>query len=173
MDKRDERAFTAVADAIVHARAKHGDSIEAGDVSHERRLRIMVEEVGEIARAIEDHENAAALDPLDERRPTAVCDAYDHLRAEVAQVGSTAVRWLTWGTEEPTLTDAQLEGIDNFVLLALSAKDLLPTEVVARVLSRTLGAFLDRTEDEWLKLTEQSFGRLSAKGFVSFKAGDN
>ena len=86
---------------IAAARVKHGESFEqAGD---DVKLRIMVEEVGEVARAIQDLANAEAHRVMVSRHGStaeleaardAVVDAHSHLLDEVSQVGACAVRWL-------------------------------------------------------------------------------
>lgn len=83
------------------AHVKHGQSFE--NASNDVKLRILVEEVGEIARALQDVENADAYylkaapnltmaELLADRELRA--RRRDHLRAEVTQVASLAARWL-------------------------------------------------------------------------------
>jgi len=92
-----DRAAVHLALAEVEAgRRKHGDSVErAGD---EKRLRILVEEVGEVARAIEELHLAARLAQYQAPESDAIrawAEAREHLLQEVAQVAATAIRWLS------------------------------------------------------------------------------
>lgn len=102
-------AFYKMIGEVVAAHKKHGQSFEKG--SADKKLRIMVEEVGEIAHAIQDLEDAynqydAAsqqardlgydqLEPGDKRACDLAIDrAHEHLSEEIAQVGSLCLRWL-------------------------------------------------------------------------------
>lgn len=83
--------------AVAEARAKHGRSFE--DASPELRLTIMLEEHGEIARAILDMREAYrlrrtgdAVTRLDALSRLANCRA--HVLHEVAQLGSLCARWI-------------------------------------------------------------------------------
>lgn len=100
-----DAAVTEVVMEVLRARAKHGASgrtIE-DDVTQDRRLRILTEEVGEVAAAIEDHEQALELkqregmtcdtQTLEELRET-VRRKKAHLREEITQVAAAALRWL-------------------------------------------------------------------------------
>ena len=72
-----------VTDAIAHARAKHGErTIDHLPLHH--RVSVLVEEVGEVARAVQEFD-AAESDINHARR----C-----LRAELAQVAACALMWL-------------------------------------------------------------------------------
>lgn len=86
---------------IQSAREKHGLSFELATA--DRKLRILVEEVGEIARAIQDVESAIrACDEASRHGTTAELEAArdgvraasKHVLDEVAQVGACALRWL-------------------------------------------------------------------------------
>lgn len=94
-------AVDHVIDEVAHAIQKHGNSFVRK--SDDGKLRIMVEEVGEVAEAIQEVENA--YEKLDDERARLggviseatqqlVRDAERHLRDEIAQVGACAVRWL-------------------------------------------------------------------------------
>jgi NTP pyrophosphatase (non-canonical NTP hydrolase) len=99
MENKETEAILLVREAIAEARAKHGPSIESPVVTDDRRLRIMVEEVGECARAIEDIEVAAAQlmkGSATAERQEAFDLAIDNLRDELAQVAACAVRWLSF-----------------------------------------------------------------------------
>lgn len=71
------------------ARAKHGESLERDDASDGLRLSILVEEVGEVAKALNDLSGVSAPG-----MPTLLDCARDNLREELAQVAATALRWL-------------------------------------------------------------------------------
>lgn len=83
------------------AHVKHGQSFE--QALNDVKLRILVEEVGEIARALQDVESAedAFINATQDGNHDAVAAtqeahlaASDHLRAEITQVASLAARWL-------------------------------------------------------------------------------
>ncbi len=83
---------------VVRTRAKHG--VEAGN--GDKRLRILTEEVGEVARALDDVEQAEIRRDLGARTQStpwlegareAVQDARKHVLEEVVQVAATAFRW--------------------------------------------------------------------------------
>lgn len=78
------RSIFDIADETARARAKHGRSFERS--SDDAKLRILLEEVGEVAKALNDQQLA------DENYSTSALR--DHLRAELVQVASLAVRWL-------------------------------------------------------------------------------
>lgn len=95
------RSLIDIADETERARAKHGRSFERS--SDDAKLRILLEEVGKVAKALNDQqfgdENYSAA------APTMTTDALlsfreeraalrDHLRAEIVQVASLAIRWL-------------------------------------------------------------------------------
>lgn len=73
-----------------NARYKHKWSMERS--TNERCLRILVEEVGECATAIEDLDVAENLVPIDIAKLEA---AEQHLLDEIVQVASAAQRWAT------------------------------------------------------------------------------
>lgn len=80
----------------VRAHAKHGaTSMESCDPFADRRLRVLVEEVGEVARVLNDREheqiNCTALwSVVDELEATALA----LLRSELVQVAAMAVAWI-------------------------------------------------------------------------------
>lgn len=95
------RSLIDIADETARAHALHGRSFE--DANNDVKLRILLEEVGEVARALQDIDNAdlwyADQAPvcstealLDMRAARAVERA--HLRAELVQVASLAIRWI-------------------------------------------------------------------------------
>lgn len=102
-DTRYDNAIGAVIEEINAAHTKHGLSFERAGV--DKKLRIMVEEVGEIADAIQlleevhdwwDAEAAKRELCLEDKRmrESEIDHAIEHLREEIAQVGACAVRWL-------------------------------------------------------------------------------
>lgn len=107
---RDVLAVQRVFEEMSRARELHNQSLEIFD--HDRRLRVLVEEVGEVARAIDD------IDKAEDRRREgartqstawlegarhAVGDARTHLIVELVQVAATAVRWIAAELDkEPT-----------------------------------------------------------------------
>jgi NTP pyrophosphatase (non-canonical NTP hydrolase) len=85
----------AVWDEIVaerrRAHAKHGTtSMESCDRFADRRLRVITEEVGEVARVLNDREHASAGTVRDEYDTVAAAV----LRAELVQVAAMAVAWI-------------------------------------------------------------------------------
>lgn len=90
-----------ISDETDRAHGLHGLGFEQS--TPDVKLRILVEEVGEIARAIQDISNAerkrreasreGTTEQLEAARK-AVREAEQHLVDEVIQVGSLAVRWL-------------------------------------------------------------------------------
>lgn len=105
----DARAIGLVMNEAEKARVKHNASYERM-ISSDKRLRIMVEEVGEIARAIEDIGVAERAFDRGEHKTIEegekrVAYAHEHLDEEIAQVGSLCVRWLSanaYGRKEET-----------------------------------------------------------------------
>lgn len=87
---------------IDRAHEKHGTTFE--ESNDDKRLRILVEEVGEIARAIEDIETAQAERDYTARSSATADDIVlaraaiafrrRELLAEVTQVCASAARWL-------------------------------------------------------------------------------
>jgi NTP pyrophosphatase (non-canonical NTP hydrolase) len=74
-----------VTDAIAHARAKHG----ARCIDHlplHHRVSVLVEEVGEVARAAQDYDAADNMSNINHARRC--------LRAELAQVAACCLMWL-------------------------------------------------------------------------------
>lgn len=103
-------AIEQLMDAVREAHVKHGRTFERGNM--DRKLRIMVEEVGEIADAIEEIEVARTRVDIAEHEYAANPQSYvaaselqeseellraavEHLHVEVAQVGACCLRWLT------------------------------------------------------------------------------
>jgi len=93
---------------IDRAHCLHGIGFETGSL--DVKLRILVEEVGEIARAIQDVSNAerarstASTEGTTEQLEAARCArdaARAHLLEEVVQVAATAVRWIETEREAP------------------------------------------------------------------------
>lgn len=88
-----------IATEVDKARLKHNCSYERM-TSMDKRLRIMVEEVGEVARAIEDiggaqrAYDAADLATLGEFEAH-LASVQAHLDEEIAQVGACCQRWLS------------------------------------------------------------------------------
>ena len=79
-----DQTTALVADAIAHARAKHGPRcIDKLPLHH--RVSVLVEEVGEVARCVQD----VASREGDEAEPWR-----EDLRAELAQVAACALMWL-------------------------------------------------------------------------------
>lgn len=78
-------ALALVAEGAAAAVAKHGNRCILNG-NHDRRLRIMTEEVGEIAQAIDDYELAGS----DEEHAT----ASRSIRDEIRDVAACAVLWL-------------------------------------------------------------------------------
>jgi NTP pyrophosphatase (non-canonical NTP hydrolase) len=103
LEELDESAIARTRVEIAAARQKHGLSIEGA--GHDRRLRWMVEEVGEISRALDDLDTARDLvygledagAPADEVEAARSVEraAELHLREEIAQVGACAIRWIS------------------------------------------------------------------------------
>lgn len=77
------RSIDKVIDEVHAAQRKHGRTFERGN--EERKLRILVEEVGEIAEAIQRVESG------EERF---LDDNLEHLDEEIAQVAACCLRWL-------------------------------------------------------------------------------
>jgi NTP pyrophosphatase (non-canonical NTP hydrolase) len=87
------KSLVDIADETAHAHARHGQSFEDG--SDDKKLRRLVEEVGEVARALEDIElTAEEVKGLGEWHQFRLADCRDHLRAELVQVASLAIRWI-------------------------------------------------------------------------------
>jgi NTP pyrophosphatase (non-canonical NTP hydrolase) len=95
------RSLIDITDETARAHGLHGRSFEFA--SPDRKLRILVEEVGEVARALQDAENAD--DDYLTKAPTCTTDELlamrterqartDHLRSELVQVASLAIRWI-------------------------------------------------------------------------------
>lgn len=80
---RDLNAIQLAVAETKRARELHNRSIETR--TNDGRLRILVEEVGEVARAIEDLEEATDKD---------VCASLQHLTSELVQTASAALRWV-------------------------------------------------------------------------------
>jgi NTP pyrophosphatase (non-canonical NTP hydrolase) len=85
-DEADSRSRPDVWDEVreerARAHAKHGDrSMEASPWTSERRLRILLEELGEVARELNDAD-------IEDREPDA-----DSLRLELIQVAAMAGAW--------------------------------------------------------------------------------
>lgn len=84
------------------AHAKHGStSMESCPPMADRRLRVLTEEVGEVARVLNDREHDMAPG-----RPQSWYDdveehAHDHLRSELVQVAAMAVAWIAALDGEP------------------------------------------------------------------------
>jgi NTP pyrophosphatase (non-canonical NTP hydrolase) len=64
-------------------------------VSNDRKLRVLTEELGEVAKAIDVAEFAASV-PLAERKKFAarILAAKGNLRAELTQIAAVAIAWL-------------------------------------------------------------------------------
>lgn len=90
------KSLIDIADETARARELHGYGFErADDVV---KLCVLHEETGEVARAIQDLRRAYAM-----QRPEAECEALRaHLRAELVQVASLAIRWID-----------QMDGVDQ------------------------------------------------------------
>lgn len=76
----------------LRAHAKHGaTSMESCDRFADRRLRVLVEEVGEVAQVLNDREHN--LDRfVDDSYPTMAAE--QDLRSELVQVAAMAVAWI-------------------------------------------------------------------------------
>jgi hypothetical protein len=94
---QEMKAGRANASAVLGG--KYGFLIERG--SYEKCLRILVEEVGKCARAIDDIDNALRT-PTENEHPTVaeltvagekMQAAREHLLEEIVQVAATALRW--------------------------------------------------------------------------------
>jgi NTP pyrophosphatase (non-canonical NTP hydrolase) len=101
---------------IVSAMVKHrGRTLETEGVTQDRRLRILTEEIGEVARSIEDIEQAIELKQreahtvdtatLEDLRRDIV-KRKRHLQDELAQVAATALRWLAREIAQDQARDA-------------------------------------------------------------------
>ncbi len=99
--KADMMAGYAIFLEVDRARRLHNHSLESFD--DDERLRVLTEEVGEVARAIEDIVQAerrryegskVRRTPWLEGARMAVHDARVHLIEEVVQVAATALRWV-------------------------------------------------------------------------------
>ena len=78
-----------VADAIDHARAKHGDrTIDHLPLHH--RVSVLVEEVGEVARAVQDLDHADNTSATDNE----LARLRRRLTAELAQVAACTLMFL-------------------------------------------------------------------------------
>ena len=76
--------YAEIKDERARAHAKHGaKSMESDEWNAERRLRILVEEVGEIARVLNDFDLGLIEEPL----------ARVKLRAEALQTAAMATAW--------------------------------------------------------------------------------
>lgn len=84
----DELIERCVHEETTRARTKHSFSMERA--TNERSLRILVEEIGEVAEAMEDLDLAENAVPCD---PGALEAADQHLLEEIIQVASAAQRW--------------------------------------------------------------------------------
>lgn len=144
----ERTAFELAAAEITRAREKHGASMESGN--GDKRLRILTEEVGEIARALDDieqaemrRENGARWESTTwlEGAREAVLDARAHLLEEVVQVAATAIRWaaaelatesarakLAWDSEPPLQARAvdlhHSQGVAISEVIAAAERDL-------------------------------------------------
>lgn len=84
--------YDEVRDERARAHAKHGEkSMEGWPADHPLRLPILVEEVGEVAKAM----NEAALSGLPMDHP----DVRAEMRAELVQVAAMATAWADALTE--------------------------------------------------------------------------
>jgi len=84
----DELIERCIREETTRARTKHSFSMERA--TNERSLRILVEEIGEVAEAMEDLDLAENAVPCD---PGALEAADQHLLEEIIQVASAAQRW--------------------------------------------------------------------------------
>jgi NTP pyrophosphatase (non-canonical NTP hydrolase) len=95
------KSLIDIAEETQRAHALHGRSFELSN--NDVKLRILVEEVGEVARALQDIDNAeltyracasemSTAEVLHWREKRA--GLRDHLRAELVQVASLAKRWV-------------------------------------------------------------------------------
>lgn len=99
-------AIALVLAEIDAAHAKWGKSIESPDVSDDRRGAILAEEAGEVAKALNEIDIVIRTSGAKTSRR----EVRENLRAELAQVAATAIRWLTIVEREPRpcpLTDAE------------------------------------------------------------------
>ncbi len=85
----DDESWSLAKAEMRRARDKHSFSMERGD--HNYRLRVLVEEVGEIAAAIEDVQVAEERATL--VHPAHVRELREHMLEEIVQVAATALRW--------------------------------------------------------------------------------
>jgi len=88
----DETAVHLALSEVDAARRKHGRSFERA--TDERRLRILVEQVGEVARAIEDLHVATRVNAGATAKTRVLAAAREHLLQEVARVAATALMWI-------------------------------------------------------------------------------
>jgi NTP pyrophosphatase (non-canonical NTP hydrolase) len=83
--------FKEIVSERYRAHVKHGTtSMESCDPLADRRLRVLVEEVGEVARALNDREHAdPSLFPFE-----VDASATAQVRRELIQVAAMAVAWI-------------------------------------------------------------------------------
>lgn len=61
-------------------------------ISHDKKLRAIMEEVGEVAQAIDDIENLRCTSSVDHHRKYRA--AMSHLREEITQIAACSIAWL-------------------------------------------------------------------------------
>lgn len=79
-------------DETARAHELHGQSFEQGN--DDKKLRRLAEEIGEVARAIESIDAAEDSYLIGKGSVASVDAARAHIRTELVQVASLAIRWI-------------------------------------------------------------------------------